>query len=348
MLPTDAIVRIIGRTETIENTIWLVLSGTGVEFCVTGTNASITMKSDSSYNGEEVNRARVAVYIDSKKVRDVIIEKEETIIPVFESEIEETHVVRVIKLSEAPMSTCGISEINVTGRVWPTQQKEKFIEVIGDSITCAYGVDDENRDHHFSTGTEDVTKGYAYKTAENLDVDYSMVSFSGYGIVSGYTESGEKFDTQLVPTYYEKLGFSNSTYMGKYLPQNIEWDFTKRQPDLIVINLGTNDSSYVLGIEDRREEYICGYVDFLKTVRRCNPKSTILCALGIMGTDLCPAVEEAVWRYQKETGDTNIFSMRFDEQLESDGYVADWHPTETTHNKASLRLTTEIKKVMHW
>lgn len=340
--------RIIGRTETIENTIWLVLSGTGVEFYAKGTKASITMRADGTYDRDEVNRARAAVYVDGERVWDEILSKQETIIPIFESEIEETHVVCVIKLSEAPMSTCGISEINVTGRVWPTQQKEKFIEFVGDSITCAYGVDDEDRDHHFSTRTEDVTKGYAYKTAENLGVDYSMVSYSGYGIVSGYTENGEKYSAQLVPTYYEKLGFSNSTYMGKYLPQNFDWDFTKRQPDLVVINLGTNDSSYVLGKEDRKEEYINGYVEFLNIVRKCNPRAMILCTLGIMGTDLCPAVEEAVARYRKDTGDVKISSMRFAEQLESDGYVADWHPTEITHNKAALRLTAEIKKIMNW
>ena len=60
MLPTDAIVRIIGRTETIENTIWLVLSGTGVEFYAKGTKASITMRADGTYDRDEVNRARVA------------------------------------------------------------------------------------------------------------------------------------------------------------------------------------------------------------------------------------------------------------------------------------------------
>jgi len=55
---------------------------------------------------------------------------------------------------------------------------------------------------------------YAYKTAEALDADYSMVSFSGYGIVSGYTGEGVKSAEQLVPMYYEKLGFSYGTYFG--------------------------------------------------------------------------------------------------------------------------------------
>lgn len=49
------------------------------------------------------------------------------------------------------------------------------MEFIGDSITCGYGVDDPDKEHHFKTATEDVTKAYAYKTALALNADYSMV-----------------------------------------------------------------------------------------------------------------------------------------------------------------------------
>jgi hypothetical protein len=28
--------------------------------------------------------------------------------------------------------------------------------------------------------------------------------------------------------------------------------------------------------------------------------------------------------------------------------VADYHPTETTHNKAAEKLTGEIKRIMNW
>ncbi len=348
VIPTEENVRTIGRTEMLKDTLWMALSGSGAEFSVTGTKASVTMKADGSAKGDENNRTRVAVYVDGVRVADEMLSKAETEISVFESETEETHTVRVIKLSESAMSTCGLSEITVKGQVSPTKPKEKFIEFVGDSITCGYGVDDEDKDHHFSTKTEDVTKGYAYKTAANLNADYSMVSFSGYGIISGYTGTGEKSGEQLVPMYYEKLGFSYGTYLGSGSPQNVSWDFAKRQPDLVVINLGTNDNSYVLGDAERTDEYVKGYVEFLKNVRKCNPEAKILCTLGIMGTDLCPAVETAVAEYSRETGDENVSSMRFNEQLPSDGLAADWHPTEATHTKAATKLTAEIKSVMGW
>ena len=339
-------VRLIGRVMPLEDTLWLALSGTGIEFSVTGTKTSITFVADDTWNGVPENRARVAVYVDGERVADTLLDQPETTVTAFECEGAEPHIVRVIKLSESAMSTCGISEVTVEGEMSPTESKDRLIEFVGDSITCGYGVDDEDRDHHFATATEDVTRAYAYKTAKALDADYSMVSFSGYGIVSGYTATGEKMGHQLVPDYYEKFGFSYGTYKGAYQPQNIAWDFSKRQPDLVVVNLGTNDMSYVLDQDDRREEYISGYAEFLKTIRRCNAKAEILCVLGIMGEALCPAVEETIRRYKKETGDGNISYMGFTNQLPEDGYVADWHPTETTHTKAARKLAEEIKKIL--
>lgn len=336
-------VKFIGRVMPVEDTLWMALSGTGIEFSVMGTKASITFVADDTWNGVPENRARVAVYVDDERVADSLLDQPETTVTAFESEGAETHVVRVIKLSESAMSTCGISEIAVEGEMNPTKTKDMLIEFVGDSITCGYGVDDEDRDHHFATGTEDVTRAYAYKTAQALDADYSMVSFSGYGIVSGYTGTGEKMGHQLVPEYYGKFGFSYGTYKGKYKPQDSMWDFSKLQPDLVVVNLGTNDMSYVLDKEDRREEFIAGYLTFLKTIRSCNAKARILCVLGIMGEALCTAVEETVTRYKKETGDGRISYMGFHDQLPEDGYAADWHPTEITHRKAAGWLTREIR-----
>ena len=307
-------VRFIGRVMPLKNTLWMALSGTGAEFCVTGTKASITLVADDTWNGVPENQTRVAVYVDDRRVADVLLSALETVITAFASGEKENHVVRVIKLSESAMSTCGIAKIETDGELTPTEAKDKLIEFIGDSITCGYGVDDEDRDHHFATGTEDVTRAYAYKTAKVLEADYSMVSFSGYGIVSGYTGTGEKMGHQLVPDYYEKLGFSYGTYKEKYKPQDSVWDFSKHQPDLIVINLGTNDMSYVLDKEDRREEYITGYLAFLNTVRKHNPEARIMCVLGLMGEALCSAVEETVERYKKETGDERISYMGFSDK----------------------------------
>jgi len=119
-------------------------------------------------------------------------------------------------------------------------------------------------------------------------------------------------------------------------------------PDLIVINLGTNDDSYTKDDIGKQTEYAKEYVEFLKMVRRNNPQTPILCTLGIMGDRLYPYVEQAVKSYTLETGDCNIAAMKFDVQQADDGYAADFHPSQATHGIAAEKLTAHIKELMEW
>jgi len=351
LTPNEESVKVIGRAMFFNDTLWLVHSGSGAEFTFTGTKAVITLQADSAIMNGANEQARVAIFVNGVCVVDDMINKMLETYTVFESETEEECTVRIVKLSEAAMSTVGIKTMEVTSRgvIRPTENKEHLIEFIGDSITCGYGVEDEDPNHNFKTSTENAMKAYAYKTAELLGTDYSLVSFSGWGIISGYTATGEeKMTEQLVPEYYEKLGYSRGKYLAT-TPEEISWDYTKRQPDLIVVNLGTNDDSYTKGMNDREQDYKEHYVEFLKVIRKNNPDATILCTLGIMGRRLFPMVEQAVAEYSAATGDTNIDTLQFAEQNGAvDGLAADWHPTEKTHTKAAEKLAEKIKEMMGW
>jgi len=346
---TDPYVKMIGRTHYYNEVLWLALSGSGIEFSFYGKKAEITVMGDSMASSP-TNQARIGIYVNGRRVIDDQIDRPLQTYTVVDSDMEENVTVTILKLSEAAMSTIGIQNITVDAiqRINPTEENVYKIEFIGDSITCGYGIDDENELHPFSTATEDVTKSYAYLTAQELQADYSMVAYSGYGIISGYTENDQKLTTHLVPDYYEKVGKSEGEFDGTLKPQAESWDFNKFVPDLIVINLGTNDDSYTKDEADRQAEYAEQYVEFLKMVRRNNAHAPLLCTLGIMGDRLYPFVEQAVSSYTQETGDTNISTMRFDSQLATDGYVADWHPSTVTHHKAAKKLIAQIKELMEW
>lgn len=347
--PSEKVLKVLGRAAFTENTLWLVHSGSGAEFEFVGTKAIITFQGDSTAYSGSGNQTHVGVFVNGECVSDFMMDKKEKKVTVFESEEPMACTITVVKLSEAPSSTVGIKSIEAESEsdIKPTPVKEHYIEFIGDSITCGYGVEDENRDHHFSTETENATKTYAYKTAQALDADYSLVSLSGYGIISGYSGDGQKHGEQVLSKYYDKLGFSYGSYLGD-TPYNTEWDFAKRQPDVIVINLGTNDESYTGTDQARRDEFVEGYVAFLKQVREKNPDAVIFATLGIMGDALYPSVQKAVEQYRAETGDEKVHTMRFDVQSMSDGIAADWHPTEKTHAKAANKLVKEIQAVMGW
>ncbi len=349
--PTEQYAKQLGRTYYHEEskTTWCSLSGTGVAFTFNGSKCTLTLVADTQYTAGEANAARYAVYLDGTMVKDAQLITPTIDIEVLNTDIAAMHEVRVVKLSEACNSTFGIRDIIVDSEepIVPVAKKSHTIEFIGDSITCGYGVDLEDTGGGFKTLTENVTRAYAYRTAEMLDADYSMVSYSGHGILSGYTGNGQLNTKQLVPPYYDNLGFCYGKFESTLQPQNIEWKFDN-EPSLIVINLGTNDASYTGGDGNRQREYADAYVKFLKDIRAKNPNAPILCTLGIMGTQLCDAMELAVTNYKAETGDTNISSMRFAAQVAEDGFAVDWHPTAKTHDKAATVLSDYIRSWLGW
>ena len=343
---SEEYVKLTGRTVENNGIRWMIHSAGKAEFRFRGTKASIVVRGDAAISGASSSRARLAVYVNGVRTMEHIVGKMEETLDVFSSDKEEDVEISIVKLSEAANSVFGIKSINVTstGDIVPLPEKKMKIEFIGDSITCGYGVDDEIKEHHFSTATEDATKTYAYKTAEALDADYSFISYSGHGIISGYSGDGNRRDTQLVPDVYELLGKSYGS-ADAVIDLTAKWDFSGFVPDHIVVNLGTNDESYTRSDEGRRSEYIKAYVDFLKMIRKNNPGAHITASLGIMGDGLFPCVEEAVKQYTEETGDTNISTLHFKPQDGSTGYAADWHPTEATQEIAAKELIEHIQSI---
>jgi len=331
--------KLLGRTQKTDGITWLVHSGSAAEFTVTGTEASVTICGDSGINSDEKYRPRYGVYVDGELVKDVVMGEKEQTVKLFSGTSSRTATVKIIHLSEANNGCIGVKSLTVTSSsstpVKPTPKKDLSIEFIGDSITCAYGVEAGSQYENFSTATENFTLSYAYLTAQLLDADYSAVCYSGHGIVSGYTNDGTKNTDSLVPPYYEMVGKSND-YQTK-------WDFSEHPVDVIVLNLGTNDDSYASkDLETRGVEYQDLYEDFLKQIRKCNPDANIICTLGIMGcTELYPYIEEAV----KEVGDPKITCYQSPVQ-DMNELGADWHPSPKTHEKNAYLLADKISSVL--
>ncbi len=351
-VPTEA--KQIGRTAYHEDTktLWCSLSGSGIVFTFTGESCTCTLVADSSYSGGDSQAARYAYYVnDVLQAEAQLTEAERTVeIPA----ASDTTAVRIVKLSESAQSSFGIRDITVKAAdqnaepaLEAAPAKAHLIEFIGDSITCGYGVDGEFGVDTFKTANENAVKAYAVQTAYSLDADYSLVSYSGHGVVSGYTTAGKLNSAQTVPPLYDQIGASYATVeSGKKIGDD-KWDFSV-QPDLIVINLGTNDASYTGSDKAKQQEFSDAYVSFLKQIREKNPNAPILCTLGIMGQNLCKAIQNAVTTYTEETGDTNINTMWFDVQSQDDGLGVDWHPSALTHQKAAETLSAFIREWLGW
>lgn len=338
---TEQYVKIMGRTYRDSDTTWLVQSGSAVEFTVNGKSAEITIKGDFGINSSADYQPRYAVFVNDALLIDTTMSTAEKTIELFSGETSRSAKIKVIHISEANNGTIGVTNIKVNSDsaapVTPAAKKDLCIEFVGDSITCAYGVEGTSSSDPFKTTTENFMKSYAYLTAQKLDADYSAVCYSGYGIVSGYTSSGDKNADSLVPDCY--------TLIGKPQDYAYEWDFSKRENDVVVINLGTNDINYVAADPDTRsQEFIDGYVDFLGTIRENNPEAYIICTMGTMGgPEIYDLVAEAVIDYKDSTGDERIMSYHsVTHNFQVDGIGSDWHPSAITQQNSAYVLSDKI------
>lgn len=346
-------VKLLGRTYALDEELWLSLSASGIEFIFEGKELTLTVKGSeaSKLPGNRQNYARFGVYVDDVRVINCDLDEPVKKLPVLSEKEAVKKTIRIIKLSECAMSTMGICPLETDDEavLTPTPAKNRKIEIIGDSITCGYGVDDEDWAHPFATATENVTKSYSYKTIRALDADYSIFSTSGHGIISGYTaDPSIQMTEQKVPDYYGGYGLSCDFFGETISPTNTPWDFSRFVPDAVVINLGTNDDSYCQDDSAKQADYKENYKKFLKTIREKYPQATVFCILGLMGDRLYPTVDKVVKEYSAETGDTNVYSLHLPPQLESDGFVSDYHPTAVSHDKATAVLVPFIKLMMGW
>jgi len=341
-------VKIMGRTLWYDNTRYLNYSCAAIEFTFTGTYAEAVLWTDSG-NYEDKLKAWVAVFVDDEEIpskRFPLLQEEETYVLYKGSEVKETRI-RLVKYSEVAFGRVGIKEIITDSEVLPTpgNASERKLEFIGDSITCGYGNEGIWNTDIFHTEQENPWEAYAALTARSLQADYHLISWSGIGIISNWTDQEEPNADWLMPDMYPYTDKAADLAFKKQAPE--VWDHKKYTPHCIIINLGTNDSSYTKGVAERIGDFGREYYRFVKAVRGLNPGARILCTLGAMGQELYPEVERQVELLRRE-GDKDIYSMAFEVQKEEDGIGSDWHPSKVTHKKMADKLTNEIRKIMNW
>ncbi len=351
----------LGRVFVYNGIMWLSWSGTGIEWECDGA-FSLYIKADKVVlDGPEgdIHAARYALYMDGALQIDGRLETSEKSICMHE---EGKHVYRFIKLSESADSSLGLvlleDEEGGCAHIKPSARRKLKIEMIGDSITCGYGVEG-SLGQTYTTATENVTGSYSYMVAQRLNADYSIISKSGAGMISGYTDTGERNPANIITDHYDKMGcsmFPVENEDPKY-PSDFEYDFSF-EPDIIILNIGTNDMSYcapdkVLNntsfkeeeLDGRRREFCSAYKAFIGHLRKKNPFAKIICTLGVMGEYLNKIVEMAV-SMQVAEGDRRIYWLPLKDQDPANGYGTDYHPSPKTQELLVDAVTDFVEKVI--
>ena len=224
------------------------------------------------------------------------------------------------------------------------------IEFIGNSITCGYGNEGLKKEEGFDYATENHYYSYASITARNLQAQHWVVARSGIGAYRNYDGPKTGNPESNMPVQYEYTGYAWKPELRKeptFLQE--KWDFSRYQPDVVCINLGTNDLStpnYDLSLLKQ------GYQKLLKMVRQHNPKAKIVFLTGSMlynqELQIAKQLLDEVAAEAQKAGDKEVY--RFDmNHIDGEAFLGnDWHPNVYQDEKMAGELTPYLRKLMNW
>ena len=264
-----------GRTALVGGTLMLDFTVSGMEFeldCEGDVYATFNARKISNSAAE--GGVYFTIYVDGEKLaRDYcrIASVGETKVKLAEGLPAGKHTFAIYRQSEHSFGEVGICALSYDGELLDKPaDKDLYIEFIGDSISCGYGNIGNSGDALSSDGTQ----AYTFITAQALNADWSTVSWSGLGC---------------------KYGYSTTTMQDVYPAQRYNYDQTtpydfSKQPDVVVLALGTNDNSIQSNATLKRE----GLVEMLQLVRAKNPDAPIVWIHGMMTTGVSSMIEEIV------------------------------------------------------
>lgn len=215
-------------------------------------------------------------------------------------------------------------------------RKERMIEVYGDSYSCGYGSDSPDQKEHFKIETENVDHAYGCIIARYFDADYAIQAHSGQGMVRNYGDKKQRSDYPMLSRYTKQFDNVDS----------VDYDFKAFRPDIVIINLGTNDFSRE--VTPTPDQYVGNYVQMIKGLQGHYGDVPVLCVLPHSARkylQVCfPLLRERC------AGNKNVFFAEPMLEVMRDGrdYGADGHPNYQGHRKIAMKLIPQISRIMDW
>lgn len=210
------------------------------------------------------------------------------------------------------------------------------IEIIGDSISCGFGNEGDPATE-YEPIYDNAYLAFGPLCARMLKAEFMVISCSGYGIMREYTGNTDN----IMPNVYDLV-----------LPDfQTKWDFSGWIPQIVVINLGTNDFSF--GFIPDREAFVQSYIRFIRRVRANYPDAHIICSIGpVIKDEVLEKTREylihGVIDYFKSNGEKQIHFLEFETQKEENGYGITYHPSVRTHEIMASKLAEKIRSIINW
>ncbi|MFD2180514.1 SGNH/GDSL hydrolase family protein [Veronia pacifica] len=257
----------------------------------------------------------------------------------FSSEETATVEVSLVKRTENPDAMVKVVSLDHDGFLQGLWENKPHILFIGDSISAGFGSESNKRDCTWNEiyETSNARLAFPYQTGEILNTSITQVSVSGLGLIRNWSGNQPYHDLSY---YADKAG---AVFGGKY-----QFSYEDKHPDLIVIEVGTNDFSTDPqphepwnNIGEVREEWVERMVEFTEQLKsRYDNTNIVYMPRPAYPYDyIIPATQEAMATLHSK-GVEGLFSHTFVSPLE--GCI--WHPTATESRDIATKLSAFIQQ----
>ena len=318
-------VKVIGRSMMTADGISCDWGASGIEFnAYCKGDVEVKIINDMGLSGYDAD-SYFSVFLDGKLVaEDVKAAGASSDIIVLNNVEQGLHNIKILKQNEALNNCTAIKSITLEGEVSDNkpQDKELYIECLGDSIFSGYGVLRSDRGGH-----SDDTSGlyaYGYLTAQKFGADCSLMSVSGIAFAKGFT-------TFTMPQIYKYTSYLRS--------QTKEYSF-ERIPDLVLLNLGSNDVFNKAPLEDFKE----GVRNLVNQIQeRYGKDIKIVVSSGLMGDGNISYIAEVFAEFGGEAAGLYTYS-----ELPNDTSGGGAHPSKAGQAEAAERISRFISSKLGW
>lgn len=202
------------------------------------------------------------------------------------------HTVRVYKITEACSTAVAFKTLRTDGYFYlKPEERDLKIEVYGDSITAGYrNLRPTEKETTAAAVNDDLMQNgcltYAWLAAEQLNADVQIHARTGIGINWSWGAD------ITMAEYWDNAFCGEMDFFGYGV--NPDWDFTRFTPDMVVVNVGTNDfwTTEEYGGYDR-DAYVASMKTLCENIlTKYGADTPIVLCYGVMVTGNGEALEE--------------------------------------------------------
>lgn len=325
-------VRYVGRTEVQPggNDVKFDWSGVYVETKLDGRELKLRLS--------DTKRSYFDVIVDGKPAGKFRAEGVDTIVTVAEGLSRGEHDVVIRKRTEGETGMTTFHEFLLPrgGKLTATKPRDRFIEIIGNSLSAGFGTEGLDRSEPFTPENENCNLAYSTIIPRFFDADYAIIAHSGRGAVRNYGDTVRVSEISMRHKFMQT--FDEDTLS--------RWDFSAYRPDLVIVNLGANDFS--TEPHPYRSEFVGAYAEILNNLfDKYGDDLKVLCVIPYA---ISAPVEEYYTEAIAKVGKPGIHLIRMpvDYINSTTDRGAVWHPNYNGQKKMSMLMIPYVSTIMDW